>query len=400
MSAHDAVGGGARHARSLARGLRELGVRVSLLCTGDSVPGGDADYDEIIACQPRAWPLLWRVQPFGSAPFWYRTIRRTAPVDAVISLSAPLALATHWTRPNTPLLFAPAMLDKLENPGKSRSLYAWFEEQAFRRADRVLVRSPAVRQAIEIHYGPLRCPTGSCLPGIDDRCVTAATRDRAELGIPTDAKLLITVGVVNENKGQRHIARALARCAGADWWWVLIGSGEDEPAVRAELRGSSVASRVRFVGVDRHPADWYAAADLLVAASRSETFGQAIAEAICAGVPVVIPKNELGTSLSPLATVVERYGLGYTFSRRDPFALTEVLTAAIDDAPALRAMSARGPAFARMNFVCENYAECALCLLESPSDLAHEPVGPAPAGSDVADDMGCRPFVGEPIANR
>ncbi|MFQ5806993.1 MAG: glycosyltransferase family 4 protein [Phycisphaerae bacterium] len=377
LTAHHALGGGARHARNLAQGLRACGIRVSLLCTGTHDANGDADYDEIIARQPRSWPLLWRFQPFGSAPFWYRAVRKaTAHVDAVIALSAPLAMATHWALPNKPLLYAPAMLDKVEHPDARWSALRWFEKQAFQRAHRVLVTATAVRAAVKTLYCPLRAPTGVCPLGVDDRHTRRVSRTRADLGIPSDAKLLLTVGLVNENKGQRYIAQALARCAEPDWWWVLVGRSERELAVRRELRGSGIASRTLFVGADQHVGDWYAAADLFVAASRAETFGQAIAEALWAGLPVVIPENVLGTVLSPLAEVVQRYRLGYTFARGNTSSLAGALTAALGDERQLRAMALQAAAFARANFKWSSYAQCALRLFESRSDLVYEVVAP------------------------
>jgi glycosyltransferase involved in cell wall biosynthesis len=387
LTAHRALGGGARHARSLARGLRELGVRVSLLCTGAQSADGDADYDEIIACQPHSWPLLWRFQPFGSLPFWYRTVRKAAThVDAVIALSAPLALATRWAVPRMPLLYAPAMLYRLEYPQWRCSAYAWFERQAFRCADGVLVHTQAVQEAIETFYGPLRRPTGVCLSGIDDGHASATGRTRSDLGVPPDAKLLVTAGLMNENKGQRYIARALARSAEPNWWWAIVGEGGDGPAIRAELQGSSMESRTLFVGIDRHIGDWYAAAHLYVGASRTETFGQAVAESLRAGLPVVIPQNTFGDTLSPLAEVVERYRLGYTFKRRDTASLSNALRTALGDEGELRAAGQRAAAFAHANFTCARYAECAVRLLESSSDVIYEVSPPAPGErSDIGD---------------
>jgi len=358
-----------------------------LLCTGTCDINDHADYDEIIACQPRSWPLLWRIQPFGSLPFWYRTVRRAAArVDAVIALSAPPAVATRWALPKTPLLYAPAMLAKLEFSQRRRSAYAWFERRAFRCADGVLVRTPAVREVIEVLYGSLRSPIGICLPGVDDNHASAATRTRAELGIPPDAKLLLTVGLVNENKGQRYIARALAHCVQANWWWAVVGRADDVLAVRRELRGADIRSRTLFVGADEHVRDWYAAADLYVGASRSETFGQAIAESFRAGLPVVIPQNALGTTLSPLAEVVERYRLGYTFKRGDTASLISALRTALSDEDELHAAGRRAAAFARANFTWTRYVECALRLFESSSDVIYETVAPETAARSSADD--------------
>lgn len=364
MSPYDTVGGGALHARGIAQGLRRAGVRVSLLCTGDGGAASDPDYDEVFACRPKAWPFLWRFPPLGSVPFWFRTVpRTTAHVDAVVALSPVPAVATRWALPEIPVLYCPAILDRVEHPNTRRSPVNWFEQWAFRRAQGVLFTSEAVREAAEVLYRPLRVPTGICPLGVDHDHALRVTRTRAELGIPPDARLLLTVGLVNENKGQRHIARALARCAQTNWWWAILGEGPDEVRVRSELRASIIEPRTLFVGQEPNPANWFAAADVLVASSRHETFGLAIAEALRAGLPVVIPKNQIRWTLSPLAEPVRAHRLGYTFDRRDTGSLAQALTAVLGDDRELNEMGRRAAAFASANFSWDRYAAHVLELL-------------------------------------
>lgn len=372
LTAGDDHGGGAQHARMLARGLRECGVRATLLCTGWE-GGGHGDYDEVVAVRPRAWPLLWRLWPLDTLPLWARVIRRSAAAaDAVISLSPILAVATRRAWPRRRRLYAPTVLDRLEHPRPRAALYQRVETWAFRGAARVLLPTPAVRTTVELLYGPLRTPVAVCPLGVNAAHALDVRRTRAELGIPPDAKLLLTVGHVNENKGQRHIAAALARCAAPDWWWVLVGHGPDEQRVRQTLRGAPIAARTRYVRADRQVADWYAAADVLVAASRQETFGLAIAEALYAGRPVVLPRDEPGRILSPLAEAVEQFGLGATFRRDDQASLETILCRLLSNAELRQTMGQRAATFARENFSPRRYAQCALHLLQGNPHVAHE----------------------------
>ena len=89
-----------------------------------------------------------------------------------------------------------------------------------------------------------------------------------------------------------------------------------------------------------------------------------------------IINDEPGIMLSPLAEVVERFGLGYTFSRCDTAALARVLAEAAAPKRDLHEMGERARAFARTNFTWTGYAECALHLFESATDLVREPVVP------------------------
>lgn len=377
MSPSDYVGGGAFYARGIAQGLRSCGVTPTLLCTG-SVEPNDPNYHRLDTHAPGVLPLLWRLDPLGALPSWIRAVRRSVQgVDAVISLSPVMAFATMFAAPRMPLIYAPATVDRVENPMTRHGPYQWLEAQCYRRADRVLLTGSAVREAVERLYMPLRQPIGECLFGIDVPHACRVERSRRDLDVPESAVLVLTVGLINENKGQRYIAEALAHCAKPNWHWAVVGEGTDEPTIRAVLSGSCMQSKTRFTGLDPRIADWYAAADILVASSRHETFGLAIAEAIAAGIPVVIPRNTPGVAMSPLAEAVERYGLGRTFERCHTESLIEMLTGLLSDPDQRYAIAARARAFSASNFDWARYARCAIKLLESKSDLScplREPV--------------------------
>ena len=77
------------------------------------------------------------------------------------------------------------------------------------------------------------------------------------------------------------------------WHCVCVGSLDRDPAFAEDLAppraGRGLADRVRFTG-PRTGADLdgsYAAADLLVLASRAETYGMVVTEALARGLPVV-----------------------------------------------------------------------------------------------------------------
>ena len=210
MSSNDFVGGGAVRARGIARGLRSCGVESTLLCTGRGEQD-DLDYLEIHAKRPSSLPLLWRLDPLSTLPSWIRAVRRSIRgVDAVISLSPEMAMATLLAAPRMPVIYAPACVDRVETPLSRRSPRKWLETQCYRRADRVLLAGAAVREAVERLYVPLHQPVGECLPGIDISHACRVERSRRDLGVPEDAILVLTVGLVNENKGQRYIAEQAA----------------------------------------------------------------------------------------------------------------------------------------------------------------------------------------------
>src|SRR5206468_12889614 len=94
---------------------------------------------------------------------------------------------------------------------------------------------------------------------------------------------------------------------------VFAGSGPLEADLRTAARAAGVEDRVRFAGqLDvASLADAFAAADLVVSASRSETQGLALCEAAAAGRVVVAPDR------GGYAEVLE-HGAGGAFPSRDP----------------------------------------------------------------------------------
>lgn len=130
-------------------------------------------------------------------------------------------------------------------------------------------------------------------PGLDDGF--APTSPRASDERPH----VVCVGTVTPAKGQRLVATALAatpmaaRCELA-----LLGDTATAPDYVRDVCRSASPATVRLAGV-RTPIEVAAelgAADLFVSASRSESFGMAVAEAAACGVPVLaFATGEIGT---------------------------------------------------------------------------------------------------------
>jgi glycosyltransferase involved in cell wall biosynthesis len=104
---------------------------------------------------------------------------------------------------------------------------------------------------------------------------------------------LLCVAAVTFDKGHDVLLDALAATTDLSWQCVCVGSLDRDPAFVEGLRRRSLhgglGDRVRFPG-PRTGADLdrsYAAADLMVLASRAETYGMVVTEALARGLPVV-----------------------------------------------------------------------------------------------------------------
>ena len=106
--------------------------------------------------------------------------------------------------------------------------------------------------------------------------------NRAELGIPDGAPIVLYVGRIAAGKGIEHLVAALQELPDAHL--VLVGP-DDRHGVAEGLGGE----RAHVVGpTDGPPLALYRLADVFVLPSAGESFGMVAAEAAAAGTPVVV----------------------------------------------------------------------------------------------------------------
>jgi glycosyltransferase involved in cell wall biosynthesis len=104
---------------------------------------------------------------------------------------------------------------------------------------------------------------------------------------------LLCVAAVTPVKGYDVLVDALTALADRPWTLDCVGALDRDPGFVAGLRGrvdrAGLAGRVRWHGPLSGPAldAAYAGADLLVLASRAETYGMVVVEALARGLPVL-----------------------------------------------------------------------------------------------------------------
>jgi glycosyltransferase involved in cell wall biosynthesis len=164
--------------------------------------------------------------------------------------------------------------------------------------------------------------------------------DAAELATGSAAGgALLCVAAVTSGKGHDVLLDALATTTDLSWRCECVGSLDRDPAFVDALRRRSLERgldhRVRFAG-PRTGADLdrsYAAADLLVLASRAETYGMVVTEALARGLPVVAA--EVGGLPEALGHAADGSRPGLLVPPDDPTALGAALRAWLGD-PELR----------------------------------------------------------------
>lgn len=157
------------------------------------------------------------------------------------------------------------------------------ERAVLQAAAGVIVTSEWTRQQILDWHGVPAAQVHVAWPGADLETVP-----------PEPARgRLVCVGELSYHKGQDVLVEALASLAGLDWHCVLAGPLDRDPGfvghLQTRIAQLGFGGRVQLAGVLAGAAlsRAYRTADLLVAPSRSETYGMSVTEALAHGLPVL-----------------------------------------------------------------------------------------------------------------
>jgi glycosyltransferase involved in cell wall biosynthesis len=160
----------------------------------------------------------------------------------------------------------------------------------YNAVDQVLTPSEASARWLRRHSvkKPIHVvPTGCTRYPAPERSET-----RARLQVNPDQRVLLYCGRIAREKNMETLLRGVAVAMREDpraTMWV-VGDGPDRQACAETSRTLGIGDRVRFIGfVPRDQVDaYYAAADLFVFASVTETQGLVVSEAMSYGLPAVV----------------------------------------------------------------------------------------------------------------
>jgi glycosyltransferase involved in cell wall biosynthesis len=256
--------GGNIYDRRVCAGLAEAGweVQVAPVAAAWPVPeaGARAELARIVAAIPDGEIAL--IDGLIASPTAAQLLPHAGRIRMTVLLHMPLATA----------------LDARHDASALRS-----ERAVLGAATSVVVTSEWTRQQILSGDKIPACRVHVARPGVD-RVAAPARPIRGHL---------MCVGTLGPHKGQDLLVEALAELADLDWQCVLAGPLDRDPDFVDELQARitclGYGRRVRLAGILTGAAlsHAYTTADLLVAPSRSETYGMAVTEALAHGVPVL-----------------------------------------------------------------------------------------------------------------
>jgi glycosyltransferase involved in cell wall biosynthesis len=245
-------------------------------------------------------------------------------LDGLVASAAPEVLVPHARRLTLVVLVHMPLGHRPANGGVGD---ARMRERAVLSAAAAIVTTSAWtrRRLLELYAAPA-----------DRLHVAAPGVDAADLARGTEAGgALLCVAAVTFDKGHDVLLDALTTVSDLSWHCECVGSLDAEPAFVESLRRSSrdagLEERVIFPG-PRTGADLeasYAAADLVVLASRAETYGMVVTEALARGLPVLAA--DVGGLTEALGHGADGLRPGLLVGPDDPAALGAALRAWLED---------------------------------------------------------------------
>ena len=128
---------------------------------------------------------------------------------------------------------------------------------------------------------------------------------RKELGIPLDAKVVLSVGEVNKNKNHMVGIKALAKLNDKGTYYVICGCGPLMETHKELSRRLGISDRVILAGYRTDIADFYKMANVFLFPSFREGLPVAVMEAMASGLPVIATRIRGSSDLVQKDALVE-----------------------------------------------------------------------------------------------
>ncbi len=308
------VGGGQEVVRTLARYLTEVDCSPVVVTLKDGPLRADLEESGItvevlqgrthsLAALPSAIRELWQLRKaLAAVVARHRSeVIQTHLLRAldflVLTLRAePGVRRVFWTFHNARLDLRPDQLSAhawLLKP--KRVVYRLLYFVAGRSVDGFIAVSEDVAAAVRRDFHPPRRRIFTIPNGVDTERygqLIDRTSVRERVGIPGDARVVIVVAKLMEQKGHVFLLRALPPILERypDLHVLLVGDGPLRSSLTASIAELRDAARVHLVGNRRDVSDLLAASDLFVLPSLWEGLPMALLEAMASGLPPVVSR--------------------------------------------------------------------------------------------------------------
>ncbi|KAB2911475.1 MAG: glycosyltransferase family 4 protein [Kofleriaceae bacterium] len=251
----------------------------------------------------------------------------------------------------------PAVVHTMHGPTGMHDLMSPWKRRVFEAAERVAGRCTdhmiAVSDITRRHVTELglvpRERTSTIYSGIDFARLDGAwdtARVRAELSLPAAGRVVVFVGRLDDAKAPNVLVSAFARTLQRhpDATLVIVGEGDLEGSLRAQIAQLGIGDRVRMLGTRHDVPAILRVADVFALSSLWEGVGRALTEAMLLGVPVVAP------DIYGIPEVVHHEKSGLLFPRGDVASLASAMSRLLADPTLAGQLASNGRALTRRMF--------------------------------------------------
>ncbi|HEY7818787.1 MAG TPA: glycosyltransferase family 4 protein, partial [Vicinamibacteria bacterium] len=350
-------GGLERHVAALDKYLRLEGCEVTLYTAPpeSSAPAHGLDGTVFVPYRLLPWPrrsgftvldrntnyLGWSVR----AGRRVLSDRRPDVVQADGGAGFGYALFSRAGSP--PLVLHPHGMEEFEAPPLKRALYQPLRSAVrftARRAARVIAPDASMKGDVQRHLG-VREEKVAVVPNAIDLSDIDRAPPPIDLGIPESARVLLSVGRLEQNKGFSLLARALARVR-EDFFWVQVGSGPERARLESEIERLGLSDRALLTGkvADERLHALYERCALFLHPTLNEGSSQVTLEAMAHAKPVV------GSRVGGIPDKVADGENGLLVPPGDVEALAQAIANALSSPDRLRTWGAKSRAIVEARF--------------------------------------------------
>jgi glycosyltransferase involved in cell wall biosynthesis len=186
----------------------------------------------------------------------------------------------------------------------------------------------------------------------------ARTAIRQELGIPSEARVLVTIGRLVKEKNHALLLRSVAPLLRDERRLLLVGDGPLRDDLQARVRQMDGSRYVHVTGARQDVPALLAAADAFVLSSESEGLPIGLLEAMAAGLVIV------STAVGGIPAALRSGETGLLVPAGDERALTAALQRVFEGDEGLTRMAERGREHVLKTYSAERMADAYFSLYE------------------------------------
>ena len=389
-------GGGAINTYYITTSIQRLGHKVVILARGErevppyweNVKGTTVQRLAPPNLPEKLWPLWPLLEPYYAKDSLQVVCK---DYDAFIGVDFSFALNVKKLFPTRPVIYRvegnershQAAIDALGGNGASignghRPRSFWerclaaendlMERRVWRTCDAIVVKSQFMKRELHKWYGVTTDNVFVIPNGVDyERYASAKCTPeiREKLENSGGQKIVIVFcGRLVRMKNVSFLLRAFARMKSRnDCLLALVGDGDERPALESEANQLAIRGSVKFLGYTERAEEYLAEADIFVLPSAYEPFGNALVEAMAAGLPCVALRPEMDKIRTASDEILQNGVTGYLVSDRYE-ELSETLDSLVANAELRKRLGAAAQLRCRQEYSWESCARAYLSLAE------------------------------------